>query len=90
MNDFAEKFRDNVKRLIKKSQQNKIKFIEIAEEVLKHSRYAQELVCKFIEREDILKIVKERLESEETFPIIIHGDSGSGKTALIAKIAAQV
>lgn len=53
-----------------------------------HLRYKDEITHLFVGRENLLKEAKETLATAQT-PIVITGSSGSGKSALLAKLAEQ-
>ena len=44
----------------------------------------------FIGRSDILDIIRSYVVSNDRMPLVLHGDSGSGKTATIAMAASKV
>lgn len=63
---------------------------KIYPEVLEHSHQAVQKVERFHGREDILDIIKSYVLSTSEQPLIIHGESGCGKTSVLAKAALQV
>lgn len=50
-----------------------------------HREFAEDRSRHFVGRQDILGRIAEYLASDDNKPLIIHGKSGSGKTALMAK-----
>lgn len=50
-----------------------------------HREFAEDRSCHFIGRQDVLRRIRDYVESDDRTPLIIHGKSGSGKTALMAK-----
>ncbi|XP_077982250.1 NACHT domain- and WD repeat-containing protein 1-like isoform X2 [Glandiceps talaboti] len=58
-------------------------------ELQQHSKHCQELCQTFQGRQELLSQVEKYLSSDARHPLIIHGHTGCGKTALMAKSAAQ-
>ncbi len=50
-----------------------------------HREFAEDRSRHFVGRQDILGRISDYLTSGETAPLVVHGKSGSGKTALMAK-----
>ena len=63
---------------------------KIYPEVLEHSHQAVQKVERFHGRESLLENIKTYLMSTSDQPLIIHGESGCGKTSVLAKAALQV
>lgn len=55
------------------------------EEVTAHNKFAQDRVRVFTGRRTELEFIAEYLRSDDRRPLIVQGDSGSGKSALLAK-----
>ncbi|XP_075466753.1 uncharacterized protein LOC142501163 isoform X2 [Ascaphus truei] len=59
----------------------------IKEEILEHAHHCQTLVKSFIGRECFLQEMKHCVTSCNRHLIVLHGEPGSGKSAIIAKVA---
>ncbi|XP_064625675.1 NACHT domain- and WD repeat-containing protein 1-like [Lineus longissimus] len=58
------------------------------QEVVQHINFAKSQASSFLGREKLLGKVEEYIKSgDKTLPLVIHGESGSGKSALMAKVA---
>ncbi|XP_063776767.1 uncharacterized protein LOC134922808 isoform X2 [Pseudophryne corroboree] len=60
------------------------------EEVLEHAKHCHILVNSFMGRESLLLELRDRMRSADKHLVILHGGPGSGKSAVIAKVAASV
>ncbi|XP_066429582.1 uncharacterized protein [Eleutherodactylus coqui] len=58
------------------------------EEILEHATYCHTLVRNFIAREFILMQLQDCVKSSNRRLIVLHGQPGSGKSAIIAKLSA--
>jgi hypothetical protein len=58
---------------------------DLERELEAHGEFAEDRCRHFVGRQDIRQRINDYLASNETTPLIIHGASGSGKTALMAK-----
>lgn len=94
---FGELFYEQVKMLIDRNQQDKSSLKAsnqdeqaLLQEVLDHAYFCNETAEKFRGRVDILNKVKEYILSKNAKPLLIYGDSGCGKTAIVAKITSEV
>ncbi|KAH8870836.1 NACHT domain- and WD repeat-containing protein 1 [Schistosoma japonicum] len=56
-------------------------------EVLQHLSQCNEFIKEFHGRDNILKDVKRYIQGDSTDPFVIYGQSGSGKTSVMAKLA---
>ena len=63
---------------------------ELCHEVALHWRRAREAGFQFYGRDDILNAIKGYILSETDHPLVIYGQSGCGKTSLIAKAANDI
>jgi len=52
-----------------------------------HHEFADERIRFFVGREDLLRGIGGYLAASDPFPLVLHGGGGTGKSALIAKIA---
>ena len=59
-------------------------------EISSHETFAANRIKVFIGREDILNIIAQYISSTDPHPLIIWGDSGVGKSSLMAKAVKQV
>ena len=57
LNHFGNLFRNKMEELINLNNSSSVKYNPIIEEILIHSRFAKKLVDRFVERNDILKLV---------------------------------
>lgn len=83
---------NHITKLIDSSvqNQNSLHNDKLYREVTKHWNITIEASKTFTGRENILSRVKEYLLSETDQPLVIAGETGSGKTAIMSKIAADV
>uniref|UniRef100_A0A1I8HIM4 NACHT domain-containing protein n=1 Tax=Macrostomum lignano TaxID=282301 RepID=A0A1I8HIM4_9PLAT len=95
--DYLEKFGsdycDNVKRLVAESvrESMRLRSDDLYSEVLQHSTACVNYVKKFQGRQEIIDKVKAYVQaSNTTEPLVVYGDSGSGKTSLLGKAASLV
>ena len=85
---------NGIKRLVTQSMNNPtifdhlstIKQKELLKEVLTHVYFSVEANLKFQPRDDLIKKVYNYIQSDNKYPLIIFGESGSGKTSIIAKV----
>ena len=84
------KFCEDVEMNLKSIILNQIKIMdneyELDKEVDAHKVFGNERANHFIGRSDLLHQVYDYIEHGSNHPLVICGDSGSGKTALMAKI----
>lgn len=97
MKQFGDVFYDSVKRLIDINAK-KPNFIEsispniryLVKEVLDHAKFSIECVEKFHGRVDLLESIKNYILSDNRKALYIYGESGCGKTSVIAKVANEI
>jgi WD40 repeat protein len=58
-------------------------------EVAAHDRFAEERCRIFTGRQAVLKTIADYLRGPERRPLVLHGESGSGKSAVMAKASEQ-
>lgn len=58
--------------------------------MLNHSNQAVDKLAKVVPRTDILDRVKDYVTGDSDWPMVLHGNSGCGKTSVMASIATQV
>lgn len=89
MPSYIQKICDNVYEDLSKIILSEIegsRTVDISEnEIVRHQEIADNLSTHFFGRMDLLKIIDEYIDSINSYPLVIWGKSGSGKTALIAK-----
>ena len=62
----------------------------LMEEIYGHWSLAKSKCENFIGREDILEVVRAYIQSNDHKPLVLHGEPGSGKTAIVAKAVSEV
>lgn len=62
----------------------------IVDEVLQHERRAKEKSRNFIGRDDTMEIIRNYVISNDSKPLVLVGECGSGKSAVIAKSTSEV
>jgi WD40 repeat protein len=60
------------------------------EEIDAHEAFGKERISAFTGREDILTAISDYIKGPSIYPYVIRGESGSGKTALMAKTVERV
>ncbi|RNA30370.1 NACHT and WD repeat domain-containing 2-like, partial [Brachionus plicatilis] len=92
---FAETFYEQVKKLIDVNYEQQKEFDnlshedhELIQEVIDHACFCNETVSKFHGRADILE--KYLLDTSNNIPYVLYGESGCGKTAILAKITSEI
>ncbi|XP_067678714.1 NACHT and WD repeat domain-containing protein 2-like [Haliotis asinina] len=65
-------------------------FPELCHEPLLHLERCKQLGARFYGRQDTLSQVKAYLVQQSSLPLIIYGESGSGKTKLLSRIAQEI
>jgi len=58
-------------------------------EIEAHDRFAEDRCRIFVGRDMVLKRIADYLGGEERRPLVLHGESGSGKSAVMAKASQQ-
>ena len=61
-----------------------------AEEVFQHGSFCQKKCKSFHGRKEFLQASKKALMDHEKHSVVLHGESGCGKTSIMAKIATEV
>ena len=59
-------------------------------EILEHAHQCELKVARFHGRKEILSSIESYLTSDSNQPFVVYGESGCGKTSVLAKIATQV
>ena len=93
LDDLCVKFESSVTRLIDKhmdSQHPSAPESSDFSEVLEHSHQCVSKCERFYGREDVLDYIRDYVGSHANRPLIVHGQSGCGKTSILAKAARKV
>lgn len=61
----------------------------VDQEAIAHQVFGQERARVFIGRQDLLERIHQYLHGQDRYPLVVHGVSGSGKSALLAKAVAD-
>jgi len=61
----------------------------LEEEINAHKNFAKERRKNFVGRKEILKKIKNYILNENYYPLAVYGESGSGKSALMAQVAKE-
>ena len=94
LESFCEAFECSVKELVDRGVSKRTDTItssKLYEEVLGHAHICAQQSHRFYGRDDILGRIKNYVTSNEQTPLFaIIGESGEGKTSLLAKVASSV
>ena len=90
LKEFCKTFEEAVLGLIERGVKKQHLQKPVYLEILEHSHQCVEKVHRFHGRAEELKKVQEYITSSSDQPLVIHGDSGCGKTSLMAKVATEV
>lgn len=85
---FYEKMRALIDKNIEK--QSRLQRDDLFEEVLQHWYISRDLCDSFMGRQPLLNTISSYILSESRQPFVIYGESGHGKTSVIAKAASDV
>ena len=92
LRDFCEHFyssvTDQVERAVEQSK--KLSNDQVYGEVLQHLHACQSFCKTFQGREEVVERIHEYIESDNHEPLVLFGESGCGKTSLLAKGYSQV
>ena len=67
-----------------------ILYNELLGEIRQHWLTARDRVKWFTGRKELLSLVQSYVVSEDDKPLVLHGPHGIGKSAIVAKVAAEV
>ncbi|XP_077983798.1 telomerase protein component 1-like isoform X2 [Glandiceps talaboti] len=63
----------------------------LEEEITRHALFCREHTTTFTGRDDVLTAIHKHIDGEDPMmPLVIHGESGVGKTSLVAKVVLDV
>ncbi|XP_078577646.1 NACHT domain- and WD repeat-containing protein 1-like isoform X1 [Branchiostoma floridae x Branchiostoma japonicum] len=96
--DFCSQFVAKVKQLIDRVVDNyaEMQYLketpirELYYKLLESSAVSLAHSQKFVAREDVVSAVRELVTSEESKPIVLYGGQGSGKSAVVSKVATSL
>ncbi len=90
--EFCSTFEEAVLKLIEKGvwSEKRSSSNVLYSEVLEHAHQCVAKCTRFHGRDDILSSIHQHLTSATTCPLIIHGESGCGKTSIMAMAALKV
>jgi len=89
LKNFCDVFREKMQWLINRSaiQVSSVSCSqEMIVEILQHLKTCRSRSEQFRGREDTLKRIHEYLLGSGEKPMVLHGESGSGKTSVVAKV----
>ena len=93
LEEFCATFEQSVLELIERGVERAQQLVmseQVCSEVLEHSHQCVQRVRSFHGREAELETIKNYIMSEADQPLIVHGESGCGKTSVLAKAASMV
>lgn len=80
---------DRLRKVIDEELQRRDCTDSLDQEVIAHQTFGQERARVFIGRQDLLQRIQQYLNGQDRHPLVVHGVSGSGKSALLAKAIAD-
>ncbi|KAK3590255.1 hypothetical protein CHS0354_041333 [Potamilus streckersoni] len=80
-NDFVSKMTAMIKTAVEERSQ---KEDPLMDEVYRHIRFCQTKIYSFYGQEESIKIIEQYIDSTATLPLVIYGQSGCGKTSIMA------
>ena len=90
LKELCEKVEQNLKQIIDDELESFSTLPVLDRERTSHRDFGSERCKNFVGRKDLLDRIKRYLASDVQTPLIIHGPSGFGKTALIAKATEEL
>ncbi|XP_067950394.1 NACHT and WD repeat domain-containing protein 2-like [Watersipora subatra] len=95
LKELGEKFEEQVKRLITQAAEKKNSLKQNSQanlltEIAEHDHQAIAKNKTFQGRDDIMNAIRKYIHSESSFPFTMYGDSGFGKTSLLAVASIRV
>jgi NACHT domain- and WD repeat-containing protein len=84
----AEVFR-RLLRVIRQEIKRRNRSDPVDQEAFTHQTFGQERARVFIGRRDLLRRIQNYLDDQDPHPLVVHGVSGSGKSALLSKAVAD-
>ncbi len=80
---------NRLRTVIDDELQQRDRFDPVDQEAIAHRAFGQERARGFIGRYDLLQRIQLYLDGHDRHPLVVHGVSGSGKSALLAKAVAD-
>lgn len=80
---------DRLSRVIEEEVKRHDRFDKVEQEAFAHQAFGQERARVFIGRQDLLRRIQDYVAGRDQSPLVLHGLSGSGKSALMAKATEQ-
>ena len=80
---------DRLRKVIDEELQRRDRSDPVDQEAIAHHTFGQERARVFIGRQDLLRRIQQYLDGQDPHPLVVHGVSGSGKSALLAKAVAD-
>ena len=92
IHSLLTRFKVNMTDLIDRfaRQQVEVNLPPIIDEIVQHWLVVRNRTRNFIGREDLLEVVQSYVTSYDTQPLVLFGESGSGKTATMSRAASLV
>lgn len=87
--DFFVTLTEMIDNGIKESETSDSKD-SFAEEIFQHSSFCQKKCTSFHGRKEFLEAAKKTLLEHDKHGVVLHGESGCGKTSIMAKIATEM
>ncbi|XP_077984721.1 NACHT domain- and WD repeat-containing protein 1-like [Glandiceps talaboti] len=84
--DFQSKLQEKVEEAIKERKQSEVTD-QVFREVLQHARFCNSKCEMFHGQADALQTIKTYVTGQSKTPLVIYGESGCGKTSMIAMAA---
>ncbi|HOP47979.1 MAG TPA: DUF4062 domain-containing protein [Desulfobacteraceae bacterium] len=86
LNQFCEKVLESLTGVIKQEIADLEEIDPLDEEIDAHEAFGKERTKAFTGRDDILAAITDYIEGASNYPYVINGESGSGKTAVMARM----
>ena len=86
--DFHNKMKECIEKAIKKAKISRPDNI-LFEEVSQHTVHCKQLCSSLNDQNRTLSRIKSYVTGEKGFPLVVHGQQGSGKTSLVAMAASK-